>query len=95
MIGQNLINLYVAYYESQRKGESIHSPSSCLPGGGWQFKGSRVLELDIPKRDYPVQLMRAEMRLGEQRQLTYYWFQQRGRYLTKAYELKLYGLWMP
>lgn len=90
---KNLINLYVAYYESQRKGESIHSPSSCLPGGGWQFKGSRVLELDIPKRDYPVQLMRAEMRLGEQRQLTYYWFQQRGRYLTKAYELKLYGLW--
>ena len=90
---KNLINFYVAYYESQRKGESIHSPSSCLPGGGWKLKDSRVLELDIPKRDNPVRLMRAEMQLGEQRQLTYYWFQQRGRYLTRAYELKLYGFW--
>lgn len=25
------VNFYVAYYESQRKGESIHSPETCLP----------------------------------------------------------------
>ena len=27
------VNLYVAYYDSQRKGESAHSPRSCIPGG--------------------------------------------------------------
>jgi EpsI family protein len=27
----------VDYYESQRKGESIHSPETCLPGSGWEF----------------------------------------------------------
>jgi EpsI family protein len=32
------VNLYVAYYQDQRKGESIHSPETCLPGGGWEFK---------------------------------------------------------
>jgi hypothetical protein len=33
--------------ESQRKGESIHSPETCLPGSGWEFKnaGKAVVEL--------------------------------------------------
>ena len=31
------VNLYVAYYASQRKGESAHSPRSCIPGGGWEI----------------------------------------------------------
>ena len=29
------VNFYVAYYSSQRKNESPHSPIVCLPGGGW------------------------------------------------------------
>jgi exosortase D (VPLPA-CTERM-specific) len=33
------VNFYVAYYASQRKGASIHSPRSCIPGGGWQLSG--------------------------------------------------------
>ncbi|MCA1795280.1 MAG: VPLPA-CTERM-specific exosortase XrtD, partial [Desulfobacteraceae bacterium] len=32
------VNFYVAYYASQRKGESIHSPETCLMGDGWQFQ---------------------------------------------------------
>ncbi len=35
------VNVWVAYYDSQRKGDSTHSPASCLPGGGWQFQSSR------------------------------------------------------
>ena len=31
------VNLYVAYYASQRKGVSPHSPSVCIPGNGWQI----------------------------------------------------------
>jgi exosortase D (VPLPA-CTERM-specific) len=31
------VNFYVAYYASQRGGASAHSPSSCLPGGGWRM----------------------------------------------------------
>ena len=31
------VNLYAAYYRSQRKGQSAHSPQSCLPGGGWEI----------------------------------------------------------
>ncbi len=35
---ENGVNMYIAYYESQRKGESVHSPKGCLPGGGWVIK---------------------------------------------------------
>ena len=31
------VNFYVAYYASQRKGESAHSPRTCIPGGGWEI----------------------------------------------------------
>ena len=31
--GGNVVNFYSAYYESQKKGQSAHSPKSCLPGG--------------------------------------------------------------
>ncbi len=40
------VNLYVAYYQSQRKGASVHSPSTCLPGGGWQIQ-------EFSQRDVP------------------------------------------
>ena len=43
------INFYVAYYESQRKGESIHSPATCLPGSGWSFDQSGTVKItDVP-----------------------------------------------
>ena len=28
-------NLYIAFFPSQRTGDTIHSPRNCLPGAGW------------------------------------------------------------
>src|SRR4051794_13607360 len=28
-------DFFVAYYKTQRAGESMHSPKNCLPGSGW------------------------------------------------------------
>ena len=89
-----LVNFYVAYYESQRKGESIHSPATCLPGGGWLFKeaGRRAVPMPALKAgSMPVN--RALMQKGDVRQLSYYWFPQRSRVLTNAYQLKFYAFW--
>ncbi|HQA83065.1 MAG TPA: VPLPA-CTERM-specific exosortase XrtD [Syntrophales bacterium] len=86
------INLYIAYYESQRKGESIHSPETCLPGSGWDFReadGKPVVNAD--NRSFHVTL--AYMTKGETEELVYYWFPQRGRILTSLYQLKFYAFW--
>src|SRR5205809_6350356 len=29
------VGLFIAYFPSQRSGDTIHSPKNCLPGSGW------------------------------------------------------------
>jgi exosortase D (VPLPA-CTERM-specific) len=88
------VNLYISYYNSQRKGEAVHSPRSCLPGGGWQirdFDQRTLSHVEIDGR--PLRVNRALVELGEQRQLVYYWFQQRGRVITNEFAVKWYLFW--
>lgn len=87
------VNFYVAYYESQRKGSAIHSPRSCLPGGGWKISqlSQQILE-DVPGAQ-GLRLNRAIIRKGDNKQLVYYWFQQRGRTITNEYLAKWYLFW--
>jgi exosortase D (VPLPA-CTERM-specific) len=82
------VNVWIAYYESQRKGQSVHSPRSCLPGGGWEFRSLAADELQT--RAGPLAVNRAVIEHGAERQLMYYWFQQRGRVLTNEYLVKWY-----
>ncbi|MGZ5244935.1 MAG: VPLPA-CTERM-specific exosortase XrtD [Methylobacter sp.] len=87
----NIVNFYSAYYKSQRTGESVHSPRSCIPGDGWQITSFRQLALPQIKLDgTPVNVDRAVIEKGDSRQLVYYWFQQRGRSLTNEYLVKWY-----
>ena len=88
------VNFYVAYYESQRKGASIHSPATCLPGSGWSFDQSGTVKItNVPGNNSTMEVNRAVMQSGRSRQITYYWFPVRGRILKNAYQLKLYNFW--
>ena len=88
------VNLYVAWYDSQRAGKSAHSPRSCLPGGGWRIDDlQQVLLQDVQGSSGPVTVNRALISYGSERQLVYYWFQQRGRNVTNEYAVKWYLFW--
>ncbi|MBX9604825.1 MAG: VPLPA-CTERM-specific exosortase XrtD [Gammaproteobacteria bacterium] len=87
------VNFYVAYYGSQRAGESAHSPRSCIPGGGWKIEGLDTLEVPLSAAGVPLRVNRVEIGMGDNRQLVYYWFQQRGRVITNEYLVKWYLLW--
>ncbi len=78
------VNLYAAYYESQRKGVSPHSPRVCIPGGGWQITEISRTQID----DLPIN--RIVIKKEEYTQLVYYWFQQRGRQFSNEYLMKWY-----
>jgi exosortase D (VPLPA-CTERM-specific) len=88
------VNLWIAYYASQRTGASTHSPRSCIPGGGWE-----ITELsDHPVSDVgadggDVTVKRAVIAKGLSKQLVYYWFQQRGRHMTNEYVVKWLIFW--
>ena len=73
------VNFYVAYYASQRKGVSPHSPKVCIPGGGWEIaKFSRTKVDEMP-------VNRVLIRKGTQDQIVYYWFEERGTPIANEY----------
>jgi EpsI family protein len=84
-----LVNLYVAYYRSQRKGEAIHSPESCLPGTGWSVEEAGVVDIAPGAGATPQRVNRSLASKGPSRILTWFWFAQHGRKLTSLPELKL------
>jgi exosortase D (VPLPA-CTERM-specific) len=88
------VNLYAAYYRSQRKGQSAHSPQSCLPGGGWEI--SSINSVDLPANSGMVRSLhvnRALIQKDDQKQIVLYWFKQRDRILSNEYLVKLYLFW--
>ncbi len=89
------VNFYIAYYESQRKGASIHSPRTCLPGGGWKMRSLEVTQIEgVQGSDgKPLKVNRSVIQKGEHRTLVYYWFQQRGRVITNEFLAKWFIFW--
>lgn len=88
------VGLWMAYYSTQRGGRAVHSPSVCLPGGGWKLQVMETVQVPGVRadgQDLPVN--RSLIVQGEQRQLVYYWFWQRGRMLTNEYLVKWYIFW--
>ena len=88
------VNLYMAYYRSQKKGQSAHSPQSCIPGGGWEITSHQTINLplgDDPALVYPAN--RILIQKDSQKQLVIYWFKQRERLISSEYLVKVFLFW--
>jgi exosortase D (VPLPA-CTERM-specific) len=86
------VDFYIAYYETQRKGASPHSPRVCIPGGGWEISNISRQTALINHQEKPLLFNRAIIKKGSNTQLVYYWFQQRGRSIANEYLMKWYLL---
>lgn len=86
---QPWINLYIAYFPTQKTGDTIHSPNHCLPGAGWvptlreRVRITRPDGSSFPANRYVVS------KSGE-RQLVLYWFQAHGRVVASEWWAKYY-----
>ena len=83
------VNLWIAYYDSQSKGQATHSPRTCLPGSGWKIESFAARPLG---GDSNKMVNRAIIAFGDSRQLVYYWFKQRERWVTSEIGVKWYIL---
>jgi exosortase D (VPLPA-CTERM-specific) len=86
------VNFYVAYYATQRSGISPHSPSVCIPGNGWQILEFERTSYTVPQSNLSLPLNRVLIGRGSERQLVYYWFDERGTKIANEYISKLYLL---
>ena len=83
------LDLFIAYFPSQRAGDTIHSPKNCLPGAGWAPIESDRVELAVPGHS-PFPVNRYVIAKGESRQLVLYWYWAHDRGVASEYWAKYY-----
>ena len=83
------LNLFVAYFPSQRTGSTIHSPQNCLPGAGWTFTESGHLQLTWPGGE-TFDVNQVSLAKGLDRLSALYWYQAHGRIVASEYSAKFY-----
>lgn len=83
-------HLFVAYFRSQRTGQTPHSPKNCLPGSGWVPSVSDIISVQVPGRPDPIEVNRYVVAKGDQKSLVMYWYQSRDRVVASEYKAKLY-----
>jgi exosortase D (VPLPA-CTERM-specific) len=86
---QPSINLYIAYFPTQRAGDTIHSPQQCLPGAGWVPTARDRVQIIGPDSSRFAVNRYVVAKSGD-RLLVLYWFQAHGRAVASEYSAKYY-----
>lgn len=81
------VSVYAAYYESQARGRTIHSPKNCMPGAGWEALESRIVDVEVPGQG-PIPVNRYILTRETEQVLVFYWYQGRGRVAASEYRVK-------
>jgi EpsI family protein len=81
--------LFIAYFPSQRTGDTIHSPMHCLPGSGWLPMERSQVTLSLGGHA-PFPANRVVIAKGELRQVVLYWYWAHDRGVASEYWAKYY-----
>lgn len=88
------VGLYIGYYKSQRQGDTMHSPLSCLPGAGWEPLSRSYLNVAVDSRPggppRTIEINRYLIQKGLDKQLVLYWYQAHDRIVASEYWGKFY-----
>jgi EpsI family protein len=85
-----IATLYIAYFKTQRAGQSPHSPKNCLPGSGWEPLDVGITTLAVPGWDTPISINRYVVQHGEEKSVAYYWYQSHSRVIATEYAAKFW-----
>jgi EpsI family protein len=83
------VNLFVAYFPSQRTADTIHSPKNCLPAEGWSPLESKQIWIESPG-GAKVAVNRYLVQDDDERAVVLYWYQAHGRVIPNEYWAKFY-----
>jgi EpsI family protein len=88
------VGLYIGYYQSQRQGDTMHSPLSCLPGAGWEPLSRSYLRVSVDERPggpaRNIEINRYQIQKGLDKQMVLYWYQAHDRIVASEYWGKFY-----
>jgi EpsI family protein len=83
------VDVFLAYFPSQRTGDTIHSPQHCLPGAGWYPEENVRITVSMPGHA-PFPANRYVISKGGARRLVLYWFWAHDRGVASEYWAKFY-----
>jgi len=89
---KQVASLFVAYFRSQRAGQTPHSPKNCLPGSGWIWTVSDTVPVAIAGLAKPIEVNRYITSKGEDRAMVLYWYQSRDRVVASEYKAAAYSV---
>jgi EpsI family protein len=84
------VSLFIAFFKTQRYGQSPHSPKNCLPGAGWQPSEDSQLQLMVPGREVPIVINKYVIARGEERSVVLYWYQSRNRVIAGEFAARFW-----
>ena len=82
------VNVFVAYFRTQRTGHMPHSPKNCLPGSGWVPRSADVI--DLPVQSGQLRINRNIVQRGETQALVLYWYQNWNRVDFSEYAARVH-----
>jgi EpsI family protein len=83
------VDLFLAYFPSQRAGDTIHSPQHCLPGSGWNPEENVRVQISVPGHaTFPAN--RYLISKSGARRLVLYWYWAHDRGVASEYWAKYY-----
>ena len=81
--------LFIAYWDSQRKGAQPHSPRNCLPGAGWEPLESSMVTIPLPQPFAPIMVNRYLIQKDRDQQVVFYWYQSQGRAIAGEFDARV------
>jgi EpsI family protein len=90
--GGKRASLFVAYFRSQRAGQTPHSPKNCLPGAGWVWSVADFIPVtdSIAINRYVVS---RPGKTGDEHAVVLYWYQSHGRVIASEYRAAAFTAW--
>jgi len=86
-------SLFVAFFQSQRAGQTPHSPKNCLPASGWMWSVSDRIFVALRDRTQPIEINRYIVSKSGSNAVVLYWYQSHGRVVAGEYKAAALVAW--
>jgi EpsI family protein len=84
-------SLWIAYYKTQRYGQTPHSPKACLPGAGWEPIENTTIPIVVPGWPEPIVANKYVVASGDDSKVVaIYWYQSHNRVIASEYAARFW-----
>ena len=88
--GTDEASLFIAFFKTQRYGQSPHSPKNCLPGSGWEKVSDEKIPIQVPGWASPIVINRYVVEHGDEKSVTLYWYHSHNRVIADEFAAKFW-----